>query len=280
MDELEDDYAIGLDLGTTFSCIGVYRNGGVEIIPNRNGERTTPSIVTIIDEKNIKVGEDTLEHIVKDYDSSIYNIKKFIGRNYFDKDVQKDIDIENFPFQIIGDKEGKYPLVLVNKNNHKITYTLEEISSFIIKKMVDNAEAYLGKKVNSLVITVPAYFNDSQRKSIKKAAELAGVNVLRIINEPTAAALAYGLEQNIDENQENNEKKILVFHLGGGTFEVTILKIIKKRCQQNFEIISTKGDKFLGGEDFDNKLVEFVLDKFCRKMKESKEEIRKDKKGI
>ena len=278
VDELQDGYALGLDLGTTFSCIGVYRKGGVEIIPNRDGERTTPSIVTIIDEKNIKTGEETLGHLVKDYDSSIYAIKRFIGRKYMDNDVKEEINKENFPFQIIGDKEGKYPLVLVDKNNHKITYTLEEISSFIIKKMVNNAEAYLGKKVNSLVITVPANFNDAQRNCTKQAAKLAGVNVLRIINEPTAAALAYGLEQNVDD-QENNEKKILVFDLGGGTFDVTILKIIKGG-EQNFEIMSTKGDKFLGGEDFDNKLVEFVLDKFCKKMKESKEEIKKDKKCI
>ena len=207
VDELQDGYALGLDLGTTFSCIGVYRKGGVEIIPNRDGERTTPSIVTIIDEKNIKTGEETLGHLVKDYDSSIYAIKRFIGRKYMDNDVKEEINKENFPFQIIGDKEGKYPLVLVDKNNHKITYTLEEISSFIIKKMVNNAEAYLGKKVNSLVITVPANFNDAQRNCTKQAAKLAGVNVLRIINEPPAAALAYGLGQNVDEIQENNEKK-------------------------------------------------------------------------
>ena len=280
MDELQDGYTLGLDLGTTFSCIGVYRNGGVEIIPNRNGERTTPSIVTIMDEKNILAGEDTLEHLVKDYDSSIYSIKRFIGRKYTDKDVKEAINKENFPFKIVGDKQGKFPLILVDKNNKQIKFTFEELSSFVIKKMVDNAEAYLGKKkVKSLVITVPANFNDAQRNCTKQAAKLAGVNVLRIINEPTAAALAYGLGQKTDENEGDKEKKILVFDLGGGTFDVTILKIIKDG-EQNFEILSTKGDKFLGGEDFDNKLVEYMLDKFCKKMKESKEEIKKDKKCI
>ena len=277
MDSLQDDYALGLDLGTTFSCIGVYRKGGVEIIPNRNGERTTPSIVTIVDEKKILRGEETETNLVKDYNSTIYAIKRFIGRKYNDKDVQNEIKKENFPFKIIGDKENKYPLVLVEKNKKKIQFTLEEISSFIVRKMVDSAEAYLGKKVNNLVITVPANFNDAQRKCTEQAAKLAGVNVLRIINEPTAAALAYGLGQS--ETDNNEEKNILVFDLGGGTFDVTILKINKGK-EQIFEILSTKGDKFLGGEDFDNKLVDYFLDKFCQKMKESKKKILEDKKAI
>ena len=141
MDSLQDDYALGLDLGTTFSCIGVYRKGGVEIIPNRNGERTTPSIVTIVDEKTILRGEETETNLVKDYNSTIYAIKRFIGRRYNDKDVIKEIQKENFPFKLIGDKENKYPLVLVEKNKKKIEFTLEEISSFIIRKKVDSAEA-------------------------------------------------------------------------------------------------------------------------------------------
>ena len=274
---MEDDYALGLDLGTTFSCIGVYRNGGVEIIPNRNGDKTTPSIVTVLDENTILRGEDTNEYLVKNYDSSIYAIKRFIGRKYNDNDVKSEINKENFPFKIVGDKDDKYPLVAIDKNDKKITYTLEEISSFVIRKMVDSAEHYLGKKVHSLVITVPANFNDAQRNCTKQAALLAGVNVLRIINEPTAAALAYGLGEK--DNDINTEKKILVFDLGGGTFDVTILKI-NKGNEQNFEIMSTKGDKFLGGEDFDNKLVDFFLDKFCAKMKESKKKIKEDKKVI
>ena len=191
MDDLQDGYALGLDLGTTYSCIGVYRNGGVEIIPNKNGEKTTPSIVTILDDKTVLKGEETLEYLVKDYDSSIYAIKRFIGRD-IDNVVKNEIEKEHFPFKIVEDKEGKYPLVLENKKNNEIKFTLEEISSFVIKKMVESAESYLGKKVNSLVITVPANFNDAQRNCTKQAAQLAGINVLRIINEPTAAALAYG----------------------------------------------------------------------------------------
>ena len=276
MSDLEEDYALGLDLGTTFSCIGVYRKGGVEIIPNRNGERKTPSIVTILDSDIILKGEDTLDYLVKEYDSSIYATKRFIGRKYNDNDVISEIKKENFPFKIIGEGEGKkITKVEVEKNNKLIKFTLEEISSFIIRKMVDNAEAFLGKKVKKLVITVPANFNDAQRNCTKQAAKLAGIEVLRIINEPTAAALAYGLEENIDQTNKN----ILVFDLGGGTFDVTILRINRSE-ETNFEILSTNGDKFLGGEDFDNKLVEYVLDIFCEKSKESKDTIKKNKKII
>ena len=278
MSDLQEGYALGLDLGTTYSCIGVYRNGGVEIIPNRNGERTTPSIVTIVDGNTILKGEETLEYLVKNYDSSIYAIKRFIGRDFNDNSVKEEIKFENFPFKIIPDKQGKYPLILVNKDNKKIEFTVEEISSFVIRKMVDSAEAYLGKKVSKLVITVPANFNDAQRLCTKNAAKLAGIEVLRIINEPTAAALAYGIGEKKSET-DGEEKKILVFDLGGGTFDVTILKINDGK-EQNFEILSTKGDKFLGGEDFDNKLVEYFLDKFCKNMNESKEAIKKDKKAI
>ena len=264
MSQLEDGYALGLDLGTTYSCIGVYRNGGVEIIPNRNGDRTTPSIVTILNQNKILKGEETLEYLVKDYDSSIYAIKRFIGRDFNDSNVKKEINKENFPFKIIPDNEGKYPLVLVDKDNQKIKFSLEEISSFVIRKMVDSAENYLRKKVDKLVITVPANFTDGQRQCTKQAAKLAGIEVLRIINEPTAAALAYGLGDSNNETKKG-EGKILVFDLGGGTFDVTILKI-NDSGEQNFDILSTKGDKFLGGEDFDNKLVEYVLDQFCSKI--------------
>ena len=279
MSELQEGYALGLDLGTTYSCIGVYRNGGVEIIPNRNGERTTPSIVTIVDGNTILKGEETLEYLVKNYDSSIYAIKRFIGRDLNDNSVKEEIKFENFPFKIVPGKDGKYPLILVDKDNKKIEFTVEEISSFVIKKMVDSAEAYLGKKVSKLVITVPANFNDAQRLCTKNAAKLAGIEVLRIINEPTAAALAYGIGEKKNETDSGEEKKILVFDLGGGTFDVTILKINDGK-EQNFEILSTKGDKFLGGEDFDNKLVDYFLDKFCKNMNESKEKVKKDKKAI
>ena len=277
MSRLDEGLALGLDLGTTFSCIGVYRKGGVEIIPNRNGEKVTPSIVTVLDEDNILIGEDAEEYLVKNYDSSIYAIKRFIGRNIKDKGVQNELKIEDFPYNVIVGKND-CAQVEITKNNKKIHFTLEQISSFIIKKMVQSAEDYLGKRVNKLVITIPANFNDEQRKSTIDAAKLAGIEVLRIINEPTAAALAYGLQE---KNQLNNDDKILIFDLGGGTFDVTILNIEKdKNNKQNFNILSTGSNKFLGGEDFDNKLVEYVLDDFCQNMEESKENIKKDKKVI
>ena len=267
--------ALGLDLGTTFSCIGVYRNGEVEIIPNRNGDRITPSVVTILDNETILKGEETLDYSVKDYDSTIFAIKRFIGREFNNQEVQEDIKKENFPFKIIGDSKGKNPIVEVIKNNEKIQFTLEEISSFVIRKLVDNAEQYLGRPISKLVITVPANFDNAQRNCTKQAALLANIEVLRIINEPTAAALAYGLQ---DKNNIPNGK-ILVFDLGGGTFDVTILSINRKN-EDNFEIISTNGDKFLGGEDFDNKLVDFCLDNFCRKNEENKNQIIKNKRII
>ena len=268
MEDLEDEYACGLDLGTTFSCIGVYKNG----------EKTTPSIVTILDKENILRGEEAMDHLVKDYDSSIYDIKRFIGRDFNDVNIKEELKLENLPFSIIPDEKNNYPVVEINKNNEKIRFTLEEITSFLIGKMVESAENFLEKKVNKLVITVPANFNDAQRNCTKQAAKLAGIEVLRIINEPTAAALAYGLQ---DKEKEIN-KKILVFDLGGGTFDVTILNINKdkKNSEQCFEILSTNGDKFLGGEDFDNLLVEYALDKFCYKNELKKEEVKKDKKAI
>ena len=272
---MEDSCAIGLDLGTTFSCIGVYRNGEVEIIPNRNGDRITPSVVTILDNDTVLKGEETLDYLVKNYDSTIFAIKRFIGREFNHKDVQEDLKKENFPFKMIGDSKGKNPIVEVTKNKAKIQFTLEEISSFVIRKLVDNAEKFLNRRVSKLVITVPANFDNAQRNCTKQAALLANVEVLRIINEPTAAALAYGLQ---DKNNIPNGK-ILVFDLGGGTFDVTILSI-NSQNEENFEIISTNGDKFLGGEDFDNKLVNFCLDNFCKKAKEDKNEILKDKKKI
>ena len=272
---MEERYALGLDLGTTFSCIGVYRNGEVEIIPNRNGDKITPSIVTIIDDETILKCEESLDYLVKNYDSSIYAIKRFIGRDYNDRQVQEDIKKENFPFQIVGDPISKNPLVKVTKKNKEIKFTLEEISSFIIKKIVENAEKYLKGRVDKLVITVPANFNNAQRNCTKQAALLANIEVLRIINEPTAAALAYGLQN----KQNTSDGKILVFDLGGGTFDVTILSINKK-SEEDFDVISTNGNKFLGGEDFDNKLVHYFLDNFCRKMNENKDEILKNKKII
>ena len=208
-------------LGGTYSCIGVYRNGGVEIIPNKKCEKTTPSIITILNDFIILKGEETTDFLVNNYDSSIYGLMRFIGKKYDDEEMMNEIKKKNFPFKIIADSDNKNLMVVIYKNK-KLKFTLEEITSFVIRKMVDNAEAYLGRKVNSLVITVPNNFNNIQRNCIKKAGLLAGVNILRIINESTAAVLAYGLEQN--ENRTSEEKKILVFDLGGSTFDITILK--------------------------------------------------------
>ena len=271
MDTLGDEFAIGLDLGTTFSCIGVYRNGAVEIIPNKRDEKTTPSIVVIDCNLDILVGEDTEDNLVKNYDSCIYEIKRLIGRKFSEKEVQK--EIEKLPFKIIKSKDDETPMVEIMNNGIPITYNPVEISSFIIKKMVQSAEKFLNKKIKKLVITVPAYFNDSQRKLTKQAAELVGLNVLRIINEPTAAALSYGF----DKNQDLNEK-ILIFDLGGGTFDVSILSIKKDENNpdyKTFQVLGTSGDTQLGGEDFDNKLVDFCLNKM-----NNKEKIKMDKKCI
>ena len=278
MSLLSEGYALGLDLGTTFSCIGVYRNGGVEIIPNRNGEKITPSIVTILDEDNILKGEETEGNLVQDYENSIYATKRFIGRDIQDKEVQKELKKINFPYKIINDKKTKNPVIEINIKNKKLYFSLEQIASFIIKKMVQNAEDYLNKKVKKLVITIPANFNDSQRKSTIEAAKLAGIEVLRIINEPTAAALAYGLQE---KKNLNKDQKILIFDLGGGTFDITILNIIKdQNNNQYFDVLSTSSNKFLGGEDFDQKLVEYVLNRFCEETEESIDKIKQNRKAI
>ena len=267
---LEEEYAIGLDLGTTFSCIGVYRNGGVEIIPNRNGEKTTPSIV-IINDSNILVGEETTEFLVKYYDSCIYEIKRLIGRKFSDKELQK--EIKKLPFKIIEANKGDIPEVEIKLNGKTITYNPVQISSFIIKKMVSNAEKYINKKITKLVITVPAYFNDAQRNLTKQAAELLGLKVIRIINEPTAAALSYKFDK-----KENINKNILIFDLGGGTFDVSILSLNKEEKNNNrvsFLVLGVSGDTQLGGEDFDNELVKYFLNKTNKE-----EEIKTDKRAM
>ena len=259
MEDLEDNYAIGLDLGTTFSCIGVYRNGGVEIIPNSNGERTTPSIVIFLENK-VLVGEDTTNFLVQNYDTCIYEIKRLIGRKYSDKKLQE--EIKKLPFTIIHANNDS-PEVEIKINGTKKKYSPKQISALIIKKMVANAEKYLNRTITELVITVPAYFNDNQTKLTKEAAESIGLKVLRIIKEPTAAALAYGFDktQNINGNKNG---KILIFDLGGGTFDVSILSLSEDKNNKNYktiEVLGTYGDTMLGGEDFDNQLVEHFLKK-------------------
>ena len=278
MEQLEDEYAIGLDLGTTFSCIGVYRNGWVEIIPNKKGEKITPSVVIISNNEQILVGEDTTDFLVKNYDSCIYEVKRLIGREIDEKELnelQKRLSFKIVkPHVKTSDKKGNFPEIEITNNGITKTYTPVEISSAIIKKMVFNAEKYLNKKITKLVITVPANFSDSQRALTRQAAEALKLKVLRIINEPTAAALAYGFDE-----KKNKNSNILVFDLGGGTFDVSILSLQKddKDNKTSFEVLGTGGDTNLGGEDFDKVLVEIVLTK---NKNLDADKIRQDKKAM
>ena len=257
---MEDDYAIGLDLGTTFSCIGVYKNGGVEIIPNSVGEKITPSIV-IFKDNEILVGEDTIDDLVKYYDNCLYEVKRLIGLDFSKKNYQE--EIEKLPFKVIlPTQRNKQADIEVVINKQKKTFSPTEISSLIIKKMVHNAENYLHKKIKKLVITVPAYFSENQKKLTSQAAEMLNLDVIKIINEPTAAALAYGFTED-----QSKDKNILVFDLGGGTFDVSILSFENEKDnkenvnKKNLSVLSSSGDMHLGGEDFDNALVDFVLEK-------------------
>ena len=257
---MEDDYAIGLDLGTTFSCIGVYKNGGVEIIPNSVGEKITPSIV-IFKDNEILVGEDTTDVLVKYYDNCLYEVKRLIGLDFSKKNYQE--EIEKLPFKVIlPTQRNKQADIEVVINKQKKTFSPTEISSLIIKKMVHNAENYLHKKIKKLVITVPAYFSENQKKLTSQAAEMLNLDVIKIINEPTAAALAYGFTED-----QSKDKNILVFDLGGGTFDVSILSFENEKDnkenvnKKNLSVLSSSGDMHLGGEDFDNALVDFVLEK-------------------
>ena len=237
---------IGIDLGTTYSCVGIFRNGSVEIIPNELGNRITPSVVAFTDDDRL-VGEAAKNQAALNPKRTIYSVKRLIGRKYNDKEVQMDKKL--LPYDII-DKDGK-PYIQVETKGQKKLYSPEEISAMVLIKMKTIAENFLGTKVKNAVITVPAYFNDSQRQSTKDAGTIAGLNVLRIINEPTAAAIAYGLDK------KDKERNILVFDLGGGTFDVSLLTI----DSGVFEVISTNGDTHLGGEDFDHRILDYLLKK-------------------
>jgi len=238
-----DGPVIGIDLGTTYSCVGIFKNGRVEIIPNELGNRITPSIVAFTDEEKL-VGEAAKNQAAINPTRTVYSIKRLIGRKYNDKEVQHDKKL--LPYEIVN-KDGK-PYVQVDVKGVKKEYSPEEISAMILVKMKTIAENFLGKEVKHAVITVPAYFNDSQRQSTKDAGMIAGLNVLRIINEATAAAIAYGLDK------QNKERNILVFDLGGGTFDVSLLTI----DAGVFEVLQTNGDTHLGGEDFDHRVLDYV----------------------
>jgi heat shock protein 1/8 len=243
--------AIGIDLGTTYSCVGIFQHGKVEIIANDQGNRTTPSYVAFTDSERL-IGDAAKNQVAMNPNNTVFDAKRLIGRKFDDATVQA--DMKHWPFKVIN--EGGKPKIQVEYKNETKSFTPEEISSMVLTKMKEIAEAYLGKKVSEAVVTVPAYFNDSQRQATKDAGVIAGLNVLRIINEPTAAAIAYGLDKKVSA-----ERNVLIFDLGGGTFDVSILTIE----EGIFEVKSTAGDTHLGGEDFDNRMVAHFVQEFKRK---------------
>eukprot|EP00188_Purpureofilum_apyrenoidigerum_P002574 Plantae.Rhodophyta-Purpureofilum_apyrenoidigerum.ctg26436.p1 GENE.Plantae.Rhodophyta-Purpureofilum_apyrenoidigerum.ctg26436~~Plantae.Rhodophyta-Purpureofilum_apyrenoidigerum.ctg26436.p1 ORF type:complete len:659 (-),score=228.07 Plantae.Rhodophyta-Purpureofilum_apyrenoidigerum.ctg26436:96-2072(-) len=241
--------AVGIDLGTTYSCVGVMQNGQVEIITNDQGNRITPSYVAFTEEERL-IGDAAKNQLAMNPTNTVFDVKRLIGRRFKESTVQNDMKL--LPYKII-DRNSK-PYISVTVKGEEKTFAPEEISAMVLGKMKKTAEEFLGKKVQSAVVTVPAYFNDAQRQATKDAGTIAGLNVLRIINEPTAAAIAYGLDK-------KGEKNILVFDLGGGTFDVTLLTI----DDGVFEVLATNGDTHLGGEDFDHRVMDYFIKIFKKK---------------
>ena len=243
--------AIGIDLGTTYSCVGWWKDNRCEIVANDQGNRTTPSYVAFNTNERL-IGDGAKNQASMNPENTIFDAKRLIGRKFSDPILQA--DLKQFPFKVIDDGNDK-PIIQVEYRGEIKKYHPEEISSMVLTKMKETAESYIGEEVKDAVITVPAYFNDSQRQATKDAGQIAGLNVLRIINEPTAAAIAYGLDN------KSEEKNVLIFDLGGGTFDVSLLNI----DDGIFEVKATAGDTHLGGEDFDNILVKHFADEFKRK---------------
>ena len=244
--------AIGIDLGTTYSCVGWWKDNRCEIIANDQGNRTTPSYVAFTETERL-IGDGAKNQGSMNPENTIFDAKRLIGRKFNDPLVQS--DIKSFPFRV--KEKGEKPVIEVSYKGENKTFQPEEISSMVLIKMKEIAESYIGENVTDAVVTVPAYFNDSQRQATKDAGQIAGLNVLRIINEPTAAAIAYGLDK------KTEEKMVLIFDLGGGTFDVSLLCI----DDGIFEVKATAGDTHLGGEDFDNILMKYFIDEFKRKNK-------------
>lgn len=248
--------AIGIDLGTTYSCVGVWLNDRVEIIPNDQGNRTTPSYVAFTDTERL-IGDAAKNQVAMNPQNTVFDAKRLIGRRFSDPSVQSDMKL--WPFKVVAGP-GDKPLIVVSYKGEEKQFAPEEISSMVLVKMKETAEAFLGQTVKNAVVTVPAYFNDSQRQATKDAGAISGMNVMRIINEPTAAAIAYGLDK---KSSRKGEQNVLIFDLGGGTFDVSLLTIE----EGIFEVKSTAGDTHLGGEDFDNRLVNHFVTEFRRKHK-------------
>jgi len=241
---------IGIDLGTTYSCVGVYKGGRVEIVANDMGNRITPSYVAFTDSERL-IGDAAKNQATSNPERTVFDAKRLIGRKFSDKEVQRDMKM--FPFKVV-ERDTK-PCIEVELKGEKKVFQAEEISAMVLVKMKETAEAFLGKTITSAVVTVPAYFNDAQRQATKDAGTISGLNVARIINEPTAAAIAYGLDK------KGGEKNILVFDLGGGTFDVSVLTI----DNGVFEVVSTNGDTHLGGEDFDQRIMDYFVKLIKRK---------------
>ena len=247
-----EGYSVGIDLGTTYSCVGIWQHGQVEIISNDQGYRTTPSYVAFTDSARL-VGEAAKSQVAMNPENTVFDAKRLIGREFQDSAVQK--DMKTWPFKVIKGSQNK-PKIVVNFKGASKEFFAEEISSMVLQKMKEIAEAYLGDDVKNAVVTVPAYFNDGQRNATKDAGRISGLNVLRIINEPTAAAIAYGLGK-----KDTGEQNVLIFDLGGGTFDVSLLTIE----DGIFEVKATAGDTHLGGEDFDHNMVQHFIKEFKRK---------------
>src|SRR5712664_3204647 len=251
---------IGIDLGTTNSCVAIMEGGQPKVIENSEGARTTPSIVAYMEDGEILVGAPAKRQAITNPKNTLFAVKRLIGRRFTEAEVQKDIDL--MPYKIVQNSNGD---AWIEVRGKKISPP--EVSAQVLVKMKKTAEDYLGEPVTEAVITVPAYFNDSQRQATKDAGRIAGLDVKRIINEPTAAALAYGLDK------DGGDRKIAVYDLGGGTFDVSVIEIAEVDNERQFEVLSTNGDTFLGGEDFDLRVINYLADEF---KKESGIDVRKD----
>ncbi|MEJ2327893.1 MAG: Hsp70 family protein, partial [Chromatiaceae bacterium] len=242
---------IGIDLGTTNSCVAIMEGDKVKVIENAEGDRTTPSIVAFTSDNEVLVGQSAKRQAVTNPTNTLFAIKRLIGRRYDDAVVKKDVDM--VPYKIVRADNGD---AWIESNGKKMAPP--EISAKVLQKMKKTADDYLGEEVREAVITVPAYFNDSQRQATKDAGRIAGLEVKRIINEPTAAALAYGMDK------KRGDQKIAVYDLGGGTFDISIIEIAEIEGEHQFEVLSTNGDTFLGGEDFDKRIIDWLVTEFRR----------------